>query len=331
MIAVIIPTRNRAELVRAALQSLAGQTLDAGRFEVIVVDNASTDATPAVVEQARAHLPNLRYVRESRPGLHHARHRGMRSTDADLLLFGDDDIEAVPTWIESVENAFRDPNVALVGGNNLPMFLGNPPGWLLALWHHSRFQEGRAFPPLSLLQLERDAGEISPFYVWGCNFAIRRSDLDAARGFHPDGMPKEQLAFRGDGETHVARHVLQSGRKSIFHPGASVYHKVTPERATVDYFWQRGYTEGISHSYASLRNAGAPLFGQQGGRLRSLARRVARIMGNPLLLQPRALRAVLAMRLGYRAGYRFHQQEYRRSEEVRAWVHRPDYLQGATE
>jgi glycosyltransferase involved in cell wall biosynthesis len=327
LIAVIIPTRNRADLLAAALRSLKAQTLGPDRFEVVVADNASTDGTRAVVEEARAFLPNLRYVHEPQPGLHHARHRGMNACSAEVLVFADDDIEALPTWLESVESAFRDPEVAMAGGNNLPLFLESPPSWLLALWDVNRIEGGHAFPPLSLLQLERGVGEISPFYIWGCNFAIRRQDLLAAGGFHPDGMPREQLAFRGDGETHVARQVLLSGRKSIFHPGASIYHKVTPERATVGYFWQRGYTEGISHSYARLRNPEqAALFGQRPGRGRALASRLARVFRHMRLLQPTALRALIALRLGFRAGFRFHQQQYRRSEEVRAWVHRPDYL-----
>lgn len=326
-IAVIIPTRNRAGLLAAALRSLRGQTLPPDRFEVVVVDNGSTDDTSAVVEQARAFLPNLRCVHEPRPGLHHARHRGMNACEAEVLVFADDDIEALPTWLASVESAFADPEVAIVGGNNLPLFVDSPPRWLLALWERNRVEDGRAFPPLSLLQLERGVGEISPFYVWGCNFAIRRRDLLAAGGFHPDGMPREQLALRGDGETHVARQVLLSGRKSIFHPGASIYHKVTPERATVGYFWQRGYTEGISHSYARLRNPRhAALFGPRPGRARAVAARLRRLLRLTPLLQPTALRALLALRLGFRAGFRFHQQAYRRSEEVRAWVHRPDYL-----
>ncbi len=326
LIAVIIPTRNRADLLAAALGSLTRQTLAQDRFEIVVVDNASTDGTRAMAEEARELLPNLRYAYEPTPGLHHARHRGMNATTAEVLVFADDDIEALPTWLESIESAFQDPEVAMAGGNNLPLFVERPPRWLLTLWRCNRFEEGLAFPPLSLLQLERGVGEISPFYIWGCNFAIRRSDLLAAGGFHPDGMPRDQLALRGDGETHVARQVMLSGRKSIFHPGASIYHKVTPERATVDYFWQRGFTEGISHSYTRLRDPGqyAP-FGRR-RRIRAFAGRVANAIRPAALLQPMALRALLALRFGYRAGFRFHQQAYSHSEEVRAWVHRPNYL-----
>ena len=82
--------------------------------------------------------------------------------------------------------------------------------------------------------------------------------LIAAGGFHPDGMPKELIRFRGDGETHVSRHVAESGLECVFHPGASVHHKVTPERMTYAYFRQRGFNQGVSDSYTQLRQQDLP-------------------------------------------------------------------------
>jgi len=93
----------------------------------------------------------------------------------------------------------------MAGGNNLPMFLETPPTWLTALWNRPTDLSGRALPALSMLELTGPPRNISPYYVWGCNFAIRKDVLIKAGGFHPDGMPKESIRFRGDGETHVSR------------------------------------------------------------------------------------------------------------------------------
>ena len=100
-LSVVLPTRNRSALLARTLESLQGQTLDAAEFEVIVVDNGSTDDTRAVVERIASSQPNVRYAHEAEPGLHNARHAGIEAARSELLLFGDDDIRAFPTWVEA--------------------------------------------------------------------------------------------------------------------------------------------------------------------------------------------------------------------------------------
>ena len=60
--------------------------------------------------------------------------------------------------------------------------------------------------------------------------------------------------YRGDGESHVSRYILENGYKALYHPKASVYHMVLSSRLTKEYFCRRAYNEGISHSYTQLRN-----------------------------------------------------------------------------
>lgn len=186
---VIIPTRNRAELLRACLESLCRQTLEMDRFEVIVVDNGSTDRTKEVVGQFTNILP-VRCIDAPAPGLHVGRHAGMRSARSQVLMFADDDIKASPTWIASVVSAFADPSVGLVGGNNYPDFECEPPGWLRTWWNMP-VGKGKALGYLSILDFGKLDGPIDPSYVWGCNFSIRASALAEVGGFHPDGMPDE--------------------------------------------------------------------------------------------------------------------------------------------
>jgi len=326
MLSVIVPTRDRAELLAQALASFARQTLSPDAFEVIVVDNGSKDRTAEVVREQTASLPNLRYVHESRPGLHAGRHRGMFAARSDLLTFADDDIEALPSWLESIAEAFGDPDVAMVGGNNMPLFVEPPPRWLSALWQRPTADGGRAVPPLSILELPGGPRPLSPLRVWGCNFSVRRDVLLAAGGFHPDAMPADLIRFRGDGETHVSRHVSSAGLKCLFHPGASVFHKVTPERMTFEYFRRRGYNQGISDSYAALRGSSQS---PAGGAGRAILRRVAG-WASRKLIEPfgtGAGRALRELSEGHREGHAFHQRAYREDAELRQWVHRPDYFE----
>lgn len=327
MISLIFPTRNRAELLAFALNSIVNQTLSSDRFEVIVVDNGSTDNTAKTTDRFTERLTNLRYIYDAEPGLHTGRHRGMLESTGNILVFADDDIEAFPTWLASIEEAFQDPNVAMVGGNNLPKFLETPPKWLVSLWEQPAIYGGKALPALSVLQLPESTGEFNPHYVWGCNFSIRKGVLLEAGGFHPDGMPMELIRFRGDGETHVSRYVEESGLKCMFHPEASVYHKVTPSRMTKAYFYQRGFNQGISDSYTGLRAQDTQSVSIDNILSKRVVRWLMRKIKERLYLEVGAREILLEMRNGHRAGYAYHQKCYKDESDVRAWVHKEKYYE----
>lgn len=326
MISVIFPTRNRADLLKLALQSLTQQTLSQESYEILVIDNGSTDQTANIAKEFIKKLPNLRYFHAPEPGLHTGRNKGMLEAKGDILVYADDDIEAFPTWLETIKNAFNNPDIAMVGGNNIPLFLEEPPEWLTALWERPILKEGRYLPSLSLLYLKGESRLFSPSFVWGCNFSIRKSLLLEARGFHPDGMPKELIRFRGDGETYVSQFVINSGSKCLFHPDASVYHKVTPERMTFEYFYQRGFNQGVSDSYTILRNKNLnqPLI------KRNFLRRIASWLLSKLrelsFRNKEAKQALNELNRGYQKGFAYHQQCYREDVEVQAWVHKATYF-----
>lgn len=326
MLSVIIPTRNRAPLLRLALQSLAAQTLPTERFEVLVVDNGSTDSTRQVVEEHQGQLRELRYFFDPTPGLHVGRHRGLREARGEVLVYADDDIEATPTWLAAIEECFGSPGVAMVGGNNYPRFEATPPAWLTRLWQKPAYG-GRAITSLSVLEIASGQRPISPFYVWGCNFSIRKQVLLEAGGFHPDGMPEEQIRFRGDGETHVSAHVARKGLTCLFDSRASVYHAVTGTRMTFEYFRKRAFNQGISDSYSRLRQGSAGWRGLRKPLSHALAAvRSTRAWAGEWLSQDREL-GLLArtMRAGYREGYKYHQHAYRADPALQSWVHKPDY------
>lgn len=332
MISVIIPTRNRADMLAAALDSLQSQTIPVSDFEVVVVDNGSTDGTRAVVQNRKDGGINIKYCYEPLPGLHAGRHHGLSNSIGDILTFADDDIEAQPTWLEGVRDAFTDQEVVMVGGNNIPEFLGSPPEWLLAMWKRRHvwqlidsWRGYRMISPLSVIEFFGKARPISPYLVWGCNFSIRKPTLIAAGGFHPDGMPPELLHFRGDGETYVSRYVQSQGLKCVYEPRASVKHKVTKDRMTLEYFAKRGYAQGISHSYSQLREWAAEnenVVDQSAGAKpwrETVKNLIELTMGRDVA------RALSGMRKGKYEGINFHRQAYNSNPEVRSWVHKANY------
>jgi len=109
----VVPTRDRSELLEALLDSLGRQALDPSRFEVIVVDDASTDATPAVLERVAESAPyELRVVRGPGIGPAAARNRGWREASSPLIAFTDDDCVVTPAWLgELVEAADGDETI----------------------------------------------------------------------------------------------------------------------------------------------------------------------------------------------------------------------------
>ena len=331
MISVIIPTRNRAQLLQVVLESLAGQTLSSDLFEVLVIDNGSSDNTSEVARRAQAFLTNTRYFHEPEPGLHAGRHRGLFEARSDVLVFADDDIRAEASWLEAIAENFADPSVSMLGGNNYPDFQGHVPGWLNRLWNRQATEE-KKLGELSVLSLPEGRRPINPKLVWGCNFSIRKQVVLDARGFHPDSMPKELIHLRGDGETHISRYVQEHGLLCMFDSRASVYHAVTPARMTFDYFHQRAFNQGVSDSYSQLRHtAGKTLspgnFSSAKDRLFGVVRRIARWARE----NDTELRKLSGLyRQGHAAGFAFHQRAYRDDPHVRAWVHRQDYFQAMT-
>ena len=313
-LSVIIPTRNRANMLKRALVSIAKQNLSQQCFETIVVDNGSTDDTRVVVDSFVEKMPNLRYFYEPAPGLHVGRHKGLKEAKADILVYADDDIEAFPTWLEGIAKAFEDKDVMLVSGKNLPKFETEPPDWIIRMWSQAH-NENRVLGALSILDFGDSIKEITPYYVFGCNFSIRKSILLEAKGFHPDAMPQELIRFRGDGESHVSRYILEQGYKALYHPKASVYHVIPKSRMTEDYFCGRAYNEGISNSYTQIRN------------FRKIAKgimKLRRIKQGLICCFSSKLEAKIQK--SYWDGYLYHQREVKSDPSLYEWIIKENYI-----
>jgi glycosyltransferase involved in cell wall biosynthesis len=318
--------------LRDALESILDQSLRPSEFEILVVDNSSTDQTPEVVEELNTDSGQIRYLFAPEPGLHVGRHLGAREAKANILVYADDDIEAFPTWLEGIAKAFEDKDVMLVGGKNLPKFESEPPDWIMEMWLQSKYPEGKVLGYLSILDFGDSIKEINPYYVFGCNFSIRKSVLLEAGGFHPDAMPQELIKYRGDGESYVSRYILEHGYKTLYHPKASVYHFVPKTRLTEDYFYQRAFNQGISDSFTQLRKNGQPdkiitTF------LQKLNWRFPLHMAKLFLRHGINIKSIMdnerfntRFSKANRQGYLYHQNEVRNDFELLKWVLRENYL-----
>lgn len=332
-VSVVIPTRNRSDVLKGALDSLLAQELPMEQFEVIVSDNGSTDSTEELCQAYSSNFANFQYLFVPRPGLHEGRHAGLRAARAPLITYADDDIIAFPSWLRCVVEGFQDSRVSLVGGKNVPKWESAPPHWIWEKWATSRVRWGQRLGHLSLIDFGDSPCEIDPVYVYGCNFSIRKSVLLAAGGFHPDGMPQDLIEYRGDGESYVSFYVADSEGVALYHPGASVYHCVPTSRMTQDYFQRRSFNQGVSDSFTEIRRVGKPREPEQSSRWR---RMMAKVFSNNLLrrdiirLQEQLELSEVdrAMTRSYRLGFDFHQARCICEPKLLEWVLRPNYLEG---
>jgi glucosyl-dolichyl phosphate glucuronosyltransferase len=314
-LSVIIPTYNRCALLKRTLMTIMSQRFSGEHFEVLVIDNHSTDSTKEVTESFHGEIRNLKYLFVDKPGLHEGRHAGMRMSAGDILVYADDDIKAFPEWLESIADSFQDASVALVGGKNIPDYEVTPPAWIENLWIETA--DGRYMAEFSLLDFGDTIKQIHPHFVFGCNFSIRKSVVNKIGGFHPDALPQSLLKFRGDGETHVSDQVLSLGYKTIYNPNASVQHFVPASRMNIDYLKKRSYAEGITRSYRDIRKMG---FVDE--RLFTTLKHETKKLLN-LMRENKIGRAVCR---SFYNGYYFHQQEVKRDEALLAWVMKENNL-----
>jgi len=253
IISVIIPTYNNCKLLKKALISLRNQTFIHNNFEIIVVDNASTDDTAAIVKQFQVENNDLlvKYFYEPIPGLLSGRHRGIKESCGELLCFIDEDIQADKDWLVAIYETFKTTDVQLVTGKNLPNYESKPPEWLNSMWNKNVF--GINCGELSLIDFGDEEIDIPARFVWGLNYSIRRCAVLQLGGFNPDAVPPNYQKYQGDGESGLSFKAEQKGYKARYNPKVLVHHFVPKKRMTVEYFRKRYFYQGVANSYTDIR------------------------------------------------------------------------------
>lgn len=324
VLSVIIPTRNRSNRLKGALLSIVNQTLSKDKFEVIVNDNGSTDSTKQVVESFKNEIPNLIYHYDSTPGLHVGRHNGYKLAKSDILVYADDDIEAYPTWLEGVWESFQDPDVMLVGGKNSPKWEEKPPFWIEEKWYNL-CKYGHCLAALSLIDFGNEIKEIPAYYVYGCNFSVRKSVIKETNGFHPDGVPFSMIEYRGDGESYVDKYVMEHHYKVIYNPKASVHHLVIKERLTLEYFKNRAFRAGVEQSYVDKRYRKQKKSSKD-GLLKKIKNCIYNVTIYKIYSKIQQTEIDKQIEQSRQLGYQYHDTMYRNCEKLREWVHKESYL-----
>ncbi len=257
---VILCTYNRCQSLAKALDSLAVQILpDSIEWEVLVVDNNSTDQTHEVCASYSQHHPGrFRYLFEPRQGKSHALNAGIRDARGDVLAFTDDDVTVEPTWLRDLTTALHAGQCVGAGGRTLPDRMFSPPRWL-------PLQDRYALGPLAVFDPCLAAGEINepPF---GNNMAFRKQAFEKYGFFRTDLGPCPGSEIRSE-DTEFGRRLLDGGERLRYEPSAVVYHAIPESRVQKKYFlawWfdkaRADIQESGTETEAKLYVAGIPLY-----------------------------------------------------------------------
>jgi glycosyltransferase involved in cell wall biosynthesis len=301
---VIICTYNRSGNLPSCLAALARQEGAGGiDWEALVVDNNSSDETPAVVEKLSRDLPiKVRY---------HARNRGVSSSNGTHFTFVDDDIHVSPRWLAALHDAFGRTDADAIGGRiHLDPSIALPP-WVAPGSETSGFLGYQDFGDQSF----RMDGKSK--YPFGGNMSFHRRVVERIGLFDPklgrkgEGRKRGEL-FKGAETDYFHRLAARGDARIFYEPRAIVYHRVQPHQLRQRYFLTIHYNAGYQKAFYDARAFRRRMFGVPLFLYGQLTRAVGRYLGLLVMRGPSlAFRQLMTVGhfLGTMAGYRSARKE----------------------
>ena len=246
MLSIIVCTYNRDKYLYGALRCIAENGFPAEAYEIILVNNMSTDNTESECQKFGKDYPNVnfRYFVETNQGLSYARNRGIKESHGETLLFLDDDSYIQQDYLKNLQRQLNDhPEADAFGGKIDPIFeSGEAPKWL-SKWNYSWVSaidmgdkvcqfEGKAFPI-------------------GANMGIRKATIEKTGVFNTQlGRSKKNLM--GGEEKDLFERIRQQGGNIYYFPDVVVQHLIPPSRTTYEYVKRLGEGVGMSERIRTL-------------------------------------------------------------------------------
>ncbi len=245
-VTIAIPTHNRASTLSETLESLRAIAIpDDVAVECVVIDNASTDDTPRIVEEAAtsAQFP-IRRVFEPRQGSSFARNRAVDEARGDFIFFLDDDAVADPQWLHTMLSAMQSRGLDAACGLVLPRWSSPPPPWLgPRLWVKLAVHDRAAIGAASA-----NGAETLDNY-FSANVGFRRSAFERFGRFREDLGVVGKNPMSGE-DTELFARIIARGGQMGFVPGAIVHHLIGPERMTRGYLRHKSFAYGFGSAVA---------------------------------------------------------------------------------
>lgn len=266
---VVLCTHNRAGRLDAALRSAVEQDAEGAAFEIIVVDNASTDDTRDV---AGRFADRVRYIHEPKLGLANARNTGWQNANSRIVAYLDDDAIAEPGWLGAILRVFERPAPpGCAGGPVRPIWEAARPPWLA----------DELLSALTILDWPGGAHAITDLdkqWLAGANLAVRREVLERVGGFAP-GLDRSGVRLLSSGDVFLQRQIAVLGQVVWYEPDIAAQHTVPASRLTRDWFRERYWAQGLSDAMMQILEQ--DLRNHPARRLRAAAGRALRLLSSP--------------------------------------------------
>lgn len=240
-ITAIICTYNRAELSNLCLLSLIEQTAPKEEYEILVIDNNSSDHTSTLLQKTGADFPNFRYLFEPVQGLSQARNTGWKNASADWIVYVDDDAKAADNFIERAIWVIENNSFEIFGGVYLPWYKHGRPRWFKDQYGSNK----KKYTTLTSLTGEETLA--------GGVLAARVDLLERFGGFSTKlGMTGNTVAY-GE-ETELQFRMRASGVETIYDPELIIHHLVAKYKMNVGWFFKSAFAGGRDRVIAKKVN-----------------------------------------------------------------------------
>lgn len=217
-LSIVICTFNRSKLLQSAIKSVWEQEISPVCYELIIVDNGSTDNTKEVVEQSYPERKNIRYIFEVKQGLSHPRNRGWKEAYGEYVVYIDDESLLPPGYLETTFQIIQSFNPDIFGGVIKALYDFEKPLWVKEEYF-SDF-------------LGRKTGVLpQDEFVYGGNMGIKKDVLNKLGGFNINlGMKGNQLAYAEEVEFQQRATENIPNLEIYFNSSLWLYHKVREEK-----------------------------------------------------------------------------------------------------
>ncbi len=246
-LSIVLCTYNRSHLLQESLGSLCRQDAETSSFEILVVDNNSTDDTRTVVKAYLTSYPNVRYILEEKQGLSHARNRGYQEAAGEYVGYFDDDAKAPSDWVSKalVIIDAKHPNV--FGGPYYAFYNTPKPRW----FKNDYGSNVLAPYPKELVENE---------FLTGTNIFFERDLLSSLGGFNPKlGMCGAGLGYGEETQIIIEARRSVKNLTVYYDPQLYVYHLVQPAKMRLIPAAKRHFIDG-RYSYRLFGDTKPPLF-----------------------------------------------------------------------
>lgn len=297
---IVVCTHNRADLLTDCVDSLLKQTIDKSRFEIIIVDNNSTDNTEEIAQRFSKNHNNIKYFKETITGYSAPRNCGWKNATGNIVAYIDDDEIASPDWLKSIEKAFQmEEKPDIIGGICLPKYDVDPPDWFTESMGGTNKNRQKG-----ILNQRTDS------YLGCGNIALKKEVLEKLNGFSNDFNTNNGFLMMGE-DTDICQRAIKAGFKLYYDPDIKIYHRMNQNNYDIENRKQKAEKTGMTARFIFGRK---PFFSHYFKYLTYFSMILADAINNIFSKKITTKSVILKEKIAYRKGY-FEMDKKLRNQE----------------